>query len=205
MGIIGQANVAKALYKMNVGDQGFAVTASLLIDFKDRWYVDIYACNLDNKYHDFILPVRKLGPGAGEYEFNVTGLETIWIRNEDPTRDEFGEKLYGIVKLGEQRHWNHDKSKLARRKPVVDATSGTNSLERKLLFSRAKKKIIDDNQRHYPLTYLLRQELNLAVLKEHYEDAARLRDEINKSKEPLITPVIIGGPYLNQKSLRGQN
>jgi len=58
-------------------------------------------------------------------------------------------------------------------------------LEKQAEYDVLQKPVVPFDTEQYPLTFVLRKRLNIALAGENYEIATKLRDEINKTPEPL--------------------
>jgi len=168
MPIKGTPNFERRIKDMKVGEAGYALPWALEFDREGIPYLNLDMPVQNSAGGTFALPIRRIDVGRTDYEvdlnFPYSGDKYKWPVSAIPFSGLVGVQRLNIARLG-----NDDDSEESKLENAVQ-----NNLPNR-----------NPNERKYPLTWKLRNELQKAISSENYEAAAVLRDKINATGEHL--------------------
>ncbi len=163
MGVIGRLEMGKNLERtiedMEVGETAYITPWSLYFDSDKTPYLNLRSVIRESSSETHKLKIKKTGDGLSDYQIDIRHIDHKWTKSADPLGNSVDSSK--IVQL-----YYEDESEKEQAEEINESR-------------------IPYNQKKYPATWEMRKELNVALSNENYEYAAKLRDQINKSPEPL--------------------
>ena len=156
MAIKGRPRLDKLIKDMLVGESGFISTDALAFDLKVNPYLCLFMNVYSRRSPNTKIPIRRTGQGLADYDVDLRKIKYRWGLESKPFSDIDDFEYLEIVKL--------DYESLADTK---------------------KAQIFEASRHKHPKTYKLRRQINEAIRREDYESASKLRDQINRTREPL--------------------
>ncbi len=170
MEIKGKPIFERKIRDMKIGETGYTVPWALIFDENKVPHLNLDMTIEKSPKGTISLPLKRTGPGNADYtidlNFSYFGEKYKWATSDM----DFDEEGMRIIQLGD------NPISIKRKTPELSEGKGISILEREIMAYKRNK---------YPLTYNLRNFLDTALEKQDYEEAARLRDEINATPEPL--------------------
>ncbi len=175
MAIKGKPHFEKKIMDMAVGEKGYILPWALVFDDNGRAFLNIKYPITKSSGGTSSMPIKRTGSGKNDYEidfeFSYFGDHYSWSKSSDPAMGYMGNFEEDFVLMSSEE---------------AIASDGIDSVDDKTLPDDFKgKQYFEIDKDKYPKTYKARIELNIALAKEDYKSASKLRDYINKSDEPL--------------------
>ena len=168
MGIIGRLekgkNLERTIEDMNIGEKAYVTPQSLAFDLDEIPYLNLGSTICKQPGGTIELPITRTGDSKVDYQVDIRNINYKWKKSSNPFSSVVGVEESKIVQL-------YYETQLEKKDQRIEEFQGVGD--------------IPYNPNEYPTTWEIRKNLNTALGNEHYELAAKLRDKINNSPEPL--------------------